>query len=79
MILLLADVRNEKEVLKIEEEIDTKVRENVNESQKEFYLREKMKVIQEELGDKAKKESDIEEENVEVQVYFGQILESGTI
>ena len=61
MILLLADVRHEKEVLKIEEEIDTKVRENVNESQKEFYLREKMKVIQEELGDKAKKESDIEE------------------
>ena len=61
MILLLADVRNEKEVLKIEEEIDGKVRENVNENQKEFYLREKMKVIQEELGDKAKKESDIED------------------
>jgi len=61
MILLLADVRNEKEVLKIEEEIDGRVRQNVNESQKEFYLREKMKVIQEELGDKAKKESDIEE------------------
>lgn len=61
MILLLADVRNEKEVLKIEEEIDGKVRENVNENQKEFYLREKMKVIQEQLGDKAKKESDIEE------------------
>ena len=61
MVLLLSDVRNEKEVLKIEEEIDGKVRENVNENQKEFYLREKMKVIQEELGDKAKKESDIEE------------------
>lgn len=60
MILLLADVRNEKQVLKIEEEIDGRVRQNVNESQKEFYLREKMKVIQEELGDKAKKESDIE-------------------
>ena len=27
---------------------------------KEYYLREKMKAIQEELGDKAKKESDIE-------------------
>ena len=61
MVLLLSDVRNEKEVLKIEEEIDGKVRENVNENQKEFYLREKMKVIQEELGDKAKKESDIED------------------
>lgn len=61
MIQLLQDVRNEKVVLEIEEEIDSKVRQNVNENQKEFYLREKMKVIQEELGDKAKKESDIEE------------------
>lgn len=61
MVLLLQDIRNEKEVLKIEEEIDSKVRQTVNENQKEFYLREKMKAIQEELGDKAKKESDIEE------------------
>lgn len=61
MVFLLQDIRNEKVVLDIEEEIDNKVRQNVNESQKEFYLREKMKVIQEELGDKAKKESDIEE------------------
>lgn len=61
MVFLLQDIRNEKVVLDIEQEIDDKVRQNVNENQKEFYLREKMKVIQEELGDKAKKESDIEE------------------
>ena len=45
----------------IEDEIDQKVKESISENQKEFYLREKMKAIQEELGDKAKKESDIEE------------------
>lgn len=61
MISILKDLRHEKAVKEIEDEIDNKVRQNVNESQKEFYLREKMKVIQEELGDKARKESDIEE------------------
>ena len=61
MIFLLKDIRQEKVVKEIEDEIDNKVRQSVSESQKEFYLREKMKAIQEELGDKAKKESDIEE------------------
>ena len=61
MISILKDLRHEKAVKEIEDEIDNKVRQNVNESQKEFYLREKMKVIQEELGDKVRKESDIEE------------------
>ena len=61
MVFLLQDIRNEKVVREIEDEIDNKVRQNVSENQKEFYLRERMKVIQEELGDKAKKESDIEE------------------
>lgn len=61
MISLLQDLRHEKIVREIEEEIDDKVRESVNESQKEFFLREKMKAIQEELGDKAKKDTDIED------------------
>lgn len=61
MVHLLQDIRQEKIVREVEDEIDNKVRQSVSESQKEFYLREKMKVIQEELGDKAKKETDIEE------------------
>ena len=61
MVYLLQDIRREKVVKEIEEEIDQKVKESISENQKEFYLREKMKAIQEELGDKAKKESDIEE------------------
>ena len=32
----------------------------MSEQQKEYYLREKMRAIQEELGDKAKKDSDVE-------------------
>jgi ATP-dependent Lon protease len=45
----------------IENEINMTVKKNIDENQKEYYLREKMKAIQEELGDKVKKESDIEE------------------
>lgn len=45
----------------LEQKIDENVKKSINESQKEFYLREKMRAIQEELGEKAKKDSDIEE------------------
>ena len=58
---VLEDIRREKYYETIENEIETKVRENINESQKEYYLREKMKTIQEELGDKARKDSEIDE------------------
>lgn len=42
---------NECEYLKLEHQIDTKVRENIDDHQREYYLREQMKVISEELGD----------------------------
>ena len=42
----------ELEVLSIQKDILTKVKDNVNQSQKEYYLREQIRVIQEELGDK---------------------------
>ncbi len=58
---LLEDLRKQKFYNEIESKIDQEVKKNINESQKEYYLREKMKAIQDELGDKAKKESDIEE------------------
>ena len=40
-------------ILKIEKEINGKVRANIDKSQKEFYLREQIKAIHEELGDAA--------------------------
>ncbi len=58
---LLEDLRKQKMYTEIENKIDQEVKRSINESQKEYYLREKMKAIQEELGDKAKKESDIDE------------------
>ncbi|MCF7924977.1 MAG: endopeptidase La [Candidatus Izimaplasma sp.] len=58
---LLEDVEKEKYMTDIENQINMTVKKNIDENQKEYYLREKMKAIQEELGDKVKKESDIEE------------------
>ena len=42
---------NELEILKVEKKIGNKVRENIDKSQKEYYLREQIKAIHEELGD----------------------------
>lgn len=56
----LTDLRANKFSSELEHKIDENVRKNMAEQQKEYYLREKMRAIQEELGDKAKKESDIE-------------------
>ena len=58
---LLEDIKTEKYLESIEHDIDEEVRKVINESQKEYYLREKMRVIQNELGDKVKKESEIDE------------------
>ncbi len=59
--MILEDLKKIKYFIEIEKKIEDEVKKNINESQKEYYLREKMKVIQDELGDKARKESDIEE------------------
>jgi ATP-dependent Lon protease len=61
LTFLLEDIEKEKYMSQIENQINMTVKKNIDENQKEYYLREKMKAIQEELGDKVKKESDIEE------------------
>ena len=43
--------KKELEIQKIEKKISGKVRESIDKSQKEFYLREQLKAIHEELGD----------------------------
>lgn len=57
---LLEDIARQKMVSNLERQINEEVRKNIDESQKEYYLREKMRAIQNELGDKAKKDEDIE-------------------
>ncbi|MFW6266676.1 MAG: endopeptidase La [Halanaerobiales bacterium] len=48
---LLAILQDEIEILKIEQQINKKVRKQVEKTQKEYYLREKMKAIKEELNE----------------------------
>ena len=57
---LLFILKNEVEVLKIERKIGTKVKGRIDKIQKEYYLREQIKAIQEELGedDENKRETD---------------------
>lgn len=48
---MLVHIRNEKEIVLIEKKIKAKVNKNSDKAQKEYYLREQIKVIQEELGE----------------------------
>ena len=49
--LMLLILENEKQILSEEDKIHKKVRERLDRNQKDFYLREQIKVIQEELGE----------------------------
>ncbi len=48
---LLVIVNKELEIAKIEKKIGTKVKSNIDKVQKEYYLREQLKAIQDELGE----------------------------
>ena len=48
---LLIDILNEIEVITIQTKIDKEVKKQMDKNQKDYYLREKMKAIEKELGD----------------------------
>jgi len=50
------------ELLKIEKKITSKVRQSIDKNQKEFYLREQIKAIHDELGDNAEEEDELTEQ-----------------
>lgn len=54
-------IHNEKEVLNLEKKIGQRVKRSMERTQKEYYLREQMKAIQKELGDKEGKTGEISE------------------
>ena len=57
---LLIIIQNETEVLKLEKKIGFKVKKKIDKLQKEYYLREQLKIIQEELGEDQDEKKDIE-------------------
>ena len=59
--MILEDIEREKQIVEIENKINAEVKKSIDESQKEYYLREKMHAIQNELGDKARHEEDVED------------------
>ncbi len=59
--LVLEDIAKQKMVSELEQHINEEVKRSIDESQKEYYLREKMRAIQNELGDKARKEDEVDE------------------
>lgn len=58
LMLLISEIEEEKVINDIEKNINDRVRKSVDENQKEFYLREKLKAIKEELGDTPSKGDD---------------------
>ena len=60
LMKVLEIIEMERQMNQIDQEISDKVQERVAENQKDYYLREKMRMIKEELGDTASSEDDIE-------------------
>ena len=51
MLKIIAEIEKQREYTQIEANINDKVKEHIDDSQKEYYLREKLRAIKEELGD----------------------------
>lgn len=57
--LLIEDMNEEVKFIELEERIENEVTKELDKSQKEYYLREKLNVIQQELGDTNNKDDEI--------------------
>lgn len=61
LYMTLKDLYHEVELTRIEARIETEVKSAFEQTQREYYLREKMRVIREELGDKGSKDKEAED------------------
>lgn len=61
LLMILQEIESEKELSLIENRINEKVKTRIEEGQKEYYLREKMRAIKEELGDVPDADRDADE------------------
>jgi ATP-dependent Lon protease len=71
-------LHNEKEVLQLEKKISMRVKQSMERTQKEYYLREQMKAIQKELGEKEGKAGEVEalKEKIEAAGMPGHVKET---
>ncbi|MEL0630648.1 endopeptidase La [Psychromonas aquatilis] len=58
---LMGMMENEEDILKVEKRIRTRVKKQMERSQREYYLNEQMKAIQKELGDSDDGQSDLDQ------------------
>ncbi|MDD2202887.1 MAG: endopeptidase La [Bacilli bacterium] len=61
LLMLLEDIKKERQINELEQRIDTEVKKQLDDSQKEYILREKLRVIKAELGEVNVKDDDIED------------------
>ena len=61
LMMIIQELEKKKQLSDIENNINEKVKERIDESQKEYYLREKLRAIKEELGDVSNQSDDSEE------------------
>ena len=59
LAIVIDHINNEREILQLEKKIGERVKRSMERTQKEYYLREQMKAIQKELGDKEGKTGEI--------------------
>lgn len=60
LLLIISALKKEKELSSIEQGINEKVRESIEQNQREYYLREKLRAIKEELGDVPNSTDDVD-------------------
>ncbi len=58
--ILLEDLNKEIETIKLENEIENSLKDKIDESQREYLLREKIRIIKEELGESTIRDTEIE-------------------
>lgn len=58
--LLLEDMNRDLKFVELEQKIEREVEKELDDSQKEYFLREKIKLMQKEIGDSNNKDSDVE-------------------
>lgn len=65
--MLLSDIYEEEEKYNIERNLELKVKKEIDENQREYFLREKLKAIKEELGDISPKDEEVDELRLKIQ------------